>query len=83
MMPWTPEQRAAKKRKVDKEADRLAGRLGAKGAYIIAFFDAGDGEHFHIMDGGKAPMSSEELYRMMLATVEKLKLTGGADAAIQ
>jgi hypothetical protein len=83
MEPLTHEQRAVRKRKVDKEADRAAQKLGAEAVYIIAFYDAGDGQHFHIMDGGKAPMPQKEMHQMMIATIEKLKLTGGEDASIQ
>lgn len=82
MEPWTKERRSQVKRKIDREATRTAARLKAKGCVVIAFFDAGGG-YFHIQDGGITPMNMKELYRNMLATVEKLELSGGEDVAVQ
>lgn len=81
--PWTFEQRAAKQRKVSKEAERVAARLGIKGVYLVAFFDAGDGKHYHILNGGSTPMTIKELHLSMLSTLEKLELSGGEDVSMQ
>lgn len=60
---WPMERRAAKKRKIDKEAERLAGKVGADAVTIIAFFR--DGGHMHIIDGGSAPGDLAQLYEML------------------
>jgi hypothetical protein len=62
--PWTIEKRDRIKRKIDKEAARAAGRLGAKAAVLIVFFEDGN-EYLHIQDGGVAPMPLIELYRKL------------------
>lgn len=80
MQPWTPEKRAAVKRKIDKEAARTAARLGAAGVTIVAFFP--DGEHLHMLDGGMSPMPHDELYKRLLTATEILKDSGGEDVAL-
>lgn len=66
--PWTPQQRAAAQTKIDKEARRVAKKLGAKCAVIVAFYE--DGMYFHMQDGGQSPMPIEQLYRQLLAAKE-------------
>lgn len=81
--PWTMEQRSAKQRKVSKEAERAAARLGVKGVYLVAFFDAGDGKHYHILNGGQTPTTLKEFHLSMLSMLEKLELSGGEDISVQ
>lgn len=66
--PWSQERRAAKRQKIDKEADRAAARLGASGVVIIAFFE--DGEYLHTQDGGKSPMPFIDLYKTMAVATQ-------------
>lgn len=79
--PWTPEQRSRKKAKLDKEAAKVAGRVGADHVIVIAFFP--EGEFYHMMDGGSSPVPMKQLYSTMLATHMKLELSGGEDIATQ
>lgn len=80
---WTPEQRAAKKRKIDKEGTKVAARLGAKGVYMAVYFDAGDGKHGHLIDGGNMPIETRQLLTGLLSMMDKLELSGGEDIQIQ
>lgn len=79
--PWPHEKRAAVKRKIDKEAERAAARLGASMVTIIAWFPAGDG-YLHMQDGGNAPMTSDQLYKQMATIGDVLKDSGGEDVSL-
>lgn len=68
MEPWDLGRRARAKAKIDKEAARAAARLGAEGVVIVAFYP--DGDHFHMLDGGKSPMPLKELYKTLLMATE-------------
>lgn len=81
--PWTPEERSRRTRKMEKAVLWAMAKLNARGVYIAAFFDAGDGQHFHIMDTGKIPMDKAELLKTLLASEEKLRLSGGDDIQVQ
>ena len=80
MQPWSIEKRDRTNRKIEKEADRAAARLGAKHVVIIAFFE--DSEYLHMQDGGKAPMPLEQLYKQMLSVRHVLDASGGEDVAM-
>lgn len=79
--PWTPAKRQNVKRKIDKEADRAAARLGAKAVVIIAFFP--DGEYLHMQDGGTAPMELQKLYQQLATAHHVVEEAGGADVPVQ
>jgi hypothetical protein len=76
--PWTTERRATVKRKIDKEAERAAIRIGAKSVVIIAFFS--DGEYLHLQDGGNSPVPN--LYEHLATARQVLDESGGADVAL-
>lgn len=78
---WPMEKRSALKRRIDKEADRAAARLGASGVVVIAFFS--DGQHMHMLDGGRAPMKFADLYQQMVQLTSVLKASGGEDVSLQ
>lgn len=78
--PWDAERRNIVKRRIDKEAARAAGRLGAETVMIIAFFR--DGEYAHMLDGGTAPMPPAELYARLLSVKQVLAESGGKDVAV-
>ena len=79
--PWSHEKRTIVKRKIDKEADRAAARLGAKFVTMIVWFDGGDG-YLHMQDGGRAPMSSNALYKQMATVATVLEDSDGKDVAL-
>lgn len=79
--PWTPERRAAVTRKIAKEAERAARRLGAVGCRIVAFFP--DGEYLHMLDAGKTPMSAKDLYTKLVSVLDVLEASGGEDVSLQ
>jgi hypothetical protein len=54
----------------------MADKIGATKVYAVAFFDAGDGTHFHLIEGGSAPMPATDLHKMMLGAAERLKIAG-------
>lgn len=60
-MPWNEERRRRKKAALDKEADRIKARVGARTIAIIAFFDDGQ-PTLVMMEGGSAPMPGRDLY---------------------
>lgn len=62
--PWTPARRRAVTRKIQKECDRAAARLGARGVVMIALFE--DGEYTHFLDAGLCQTPLAEIYRLML-----------------
>jgi hypothetical protein len=78
--PWPLERRARTKQKIDKEAARVAARLGASHVKIIAFFE--DGEYRHLLDAGSSPMDDKRLYEMLLSAGAILDASGGKDVAI-
>lgn len=63
--PWSEAKRRLVRAKIDKEAKRAAKRLGGFSAVMVVFFE--DGAFFHRMEGGAAPMPTDELYRQLLA----------------
>jgi len=88
--PWSKDKRAQVARKVTKEAARAAGRLGAKAVMMIAFFPEGR-EHFHIIEGGVMPGSSDatspqdakrKFYLQMASMCEVLDQNDGEDVAL-
>lgn len=79
--PWTKEKRSITKRKIDKEAERAAARLGASMVTILAWFPAG-GEYLHMQDGGSAPMPSDALYKHLATVATILDKSGGEDVAL-
>lgn len=81
--PWTPEEHTRRVLKLEKIVLLAMAKLKARGVYIAAFYDAGDGQHFHIMDTGKIPMDKAELLKTLLASEEKLRMSGGADIQVQ
>jgi hypothetical protein len=60
-MPWEEKRLKAAKAKLDKEADRVKAKTGARTVAIIAFFDDGS-PSLMLLEGGTAPVSSEQLY---------------------
>ena len=60
-MPWEQKRITAAKAKLDKEADRVKAKLGARTIAIIAFFDDGS-PSLMLLEGGTAPVPSEQLY---------------------
>ena len=79
--PWTMERRSAFKRRIDKEAARVAGRIGATSVIIIAF--ARDGEYLHMQDGGTAPGDISQIYKMLITAHEGVASSGGIDVVVQ
>jgi len=64
--PWDEPLRNLKKKAIDKAAQDVARKIGARFCVIVAFFPANtQGDSFHIMDGGHSPMPSADLYRTM------------------
>ena len=69
--PLTTKQREVLKKKIDKEALRVAKSIGAYTVMIIAtFVDKQDAATLHIQDGGNSPMPPASLLRKALATHE-------------
>ena len=60
-MPWEQKRIVAAKAKLNKEADRVKAKTGARTVAIIAFFDDG-GPSLMLLEGGTAPVPSEQLY---------------------
>ena len=82
--PYSFEKRSRIKRKIDKEAERLVGRVGAQGALVICFFQ--EGEYCHIQDGGAGILPAHdvrEIYARMAQACNFLEESGGEDVAIQ
>lgn len=77
MNPWDQERRERLAAKIRKEADRAAARIGAEGVVMVAFFP--DGEHFHVLDGGKSPMPFLDLYKMLVTVTEAQEGSPGKD----
>jgi hypothetical protein len=78
--PWSPEDRARRKRKLDREVRRVCERIGVKHVYLVAFYDAGDGKHTHTLDSGSLPMPLDDFFRNMLAAYEIMKANQQAEA---
>ncbi len=69
--PLTAQERGRLKKEIDKEALRVAERIGAYTVMIIATFeDKRDAATLHIQDGGSSPMPPAALLRKALATHE-------------
>ena len=79
--PWTPERRAQVMRKISKEADRAAARIGADAVMIVAFFR--HGEYLHLQDGGKTPVPPKELYERLASAHTMTAGGNGEDIEIQ
>jgi len=78
--PWSQERRDAVRRKIDKEADRAAYRLGASKVFMIAFFE--EGEYLHLMEGGASPMPVKDLCEKILSALAMLEASGGEDISL-
>lgn len=60
---WSDKRRKEMFDKVAAEARKTAMRLGAEGCVVIAFF--ADGDQYHTLDAGRAPMPLQQLYEQM------------------
>lgn len=79
--PWPSEKQERTQTKIAKEALRVAARLGAKCCVVIAFYE--QVEYYHMVDGGQAPMPTEELYRYLISCKDALKESDGEDVQLQ
>ena len=79
--PWPMEKRQRIGRRIVKEAERTARRIGAKGVVIIAFFQ--EGEYVHVQDGGVSPVPFQDLYKRMLAGHDMMETAGSDDVNLQ
>ena len=61
--PWPMEKRQRLSEKLRREANKVAGRIGAEHVVIIAFYK--DGEYMRMQDGGNPPMQFAKLYTQL------------------
>jgi hypothetical protein len=66
--------------RLDAEAARVANRLGASHAVVIAFWP--DDEDMHVVDGGTSPIALKELY-LNMATARVIAGADDKDVTVQ
>jgi hypothetical protein len=79
-MSWLFEKRCHIGSKIDAEAKRAAGNLGASDVLIVAFFK--DCGYVHMLDGGTAPQPRDKIYKQLVDTTELRQRTSGRDAEV-
>src|SRR5262245_62803131 len=78
--PWSHKKRERVKAKIDREAERAAGRLGASHVVLVAFFP--EGVQLHMQDGGNPPMDWQKLYTDLATAHRIVEDNDGQDVSL-
>jgi hypothetical protein len=77
---WSKEKRREVKLKIDEQAELASKTLGAQSVVMVVFFR--DGDYMHMMEGGRSPLPTDQLFKVLASVNDVLGESDGDDISL-